>query len=93
MSKIQKLVEEFLANPRNIRYSQIEKILLYFRCEKIRAKGSHIKFKHKNFQRDLIIPIHNNDCLNLYKKIAQKRLKELFQFYEKTAQTLHHCEQ
>lgn len=57
MSKMQKLVDEFLANPKNLRYPRIEKVLLYFRCEKVMAKGSHIKFKHKNFQRDLIIPI------------------------------------
>lgn len=54
---MQKLVDEFLANPKNLRYPRIEKVLLYFRCEKVMAKGSHIKFKHKNFQRDLIIPI------------------------------------
>ena len=33
------------------------------------------KFKNKSLRNDIIIPIHNNDCKNFYKKQTFKILK------------------
>lgn len=77
MSKIDKKVEKFLKNPTSCKYSDIEIILIYFGFEKINAKESPIKFKHSRLQSDLIIPMHNNECKNFYKREAEKKLREI----------------
>lgn len=77
MTQIIKKVEKFLKNPISVKYSDLENILIYFEFEKINAKGSHIKFKHSQLQRDLIIPVHKNECKDFYKLEAKKRIKEI----------------
>jgi len=77
MSQIEKLVAKFLNNPTSLKYSQIEKILLNFNFKKIQAKGSHIKYKHNHLNKDLIIPIHNNDCKDFYKNLIAKYIKNI----------------
>jgi len=72
MSRIRKLTERFLTNPKSLHYRQLEKVLTHLGFLKITAKGSHNKFKHKKLAQDLIIPIHNNDCKEFYKELAKK---------------------
>ena len=76
MTKKEKLLEKFLSSPSALHYSDIEKILLLKGFKKIPAKGSHQKFKHPFLTSDLIIPIHNGDCKEFYKKLAMKSVKE-----------------
>ncbi len=76
MTKKEKLLEKFMNTPSSLQYSDIEKILLSKGFEKIPAKGSHQKFKHPSLTSDLIIPIHNGDCKEFYKKLAMKIVKE-----------------
>jgi len=78
MTKIDKLIEQFLRNPSSLSYSKIEKILLHFSFKKINAKGSHNKFKNPAIKYDLIIPVHNKDCKKFYKKLALKIIKSHF---------------
>jgi len=80
MTKIDKIIEQLLNRPTSLRYAEIEKALLYLGFEKIEAKGSHKKFKHSLLKYDLIIPIHNNDCKDFYKKqasVASNKIKQL----------------
>ncbi|MCB9810554.1 MAG: type II toxin-antitoxin system HicA family toxin [Candidatus Nomurabacteria bacterium] len=77
MSKKDKLVEKFLNTPRSIKYSQLLVILEYLEFEKIQAKGSHIKFKHYKLTKDLIIPVHNNECKDFYKEQAKSFIREI----------------
>ncbi len=74
MTTKEKLFDKFLKNPTSIKYNDIEKILLLNWFEKIYAKGSHIKMKHKNLENDLIIPLHNWDCKDFYKKEAYEKI-------------------
>ena len=74
MTRLDKLKIKFQENPSSLKYSQIEKILIHTGHIKIPAKGSHIKFKHKHTKSDLIIPLHNNDCKDFYKKLVAKHL-------------------
>ncbi len=76
MTSIEKLLLKFLNNPSGIRYSELERLLLSLWFEKVNAKGSHVKFKHKLLQRDLIIPVHGNDCKEFYKVYAAKIIKK-----------------
>lgn len=75
MTKHEKLIQKFLKNPSSLRFSQIEKTLSMAGFMEINVKsGSHRKFKHVLLQNDLIIPVHNNDCKDFYKKQAAKCL-------------------
>lgn len=77
MTKIEKIIKQFLNQPTSLHYNDIERILLNFGFEKINAKGSHNKFKNPHLKYDLIIPIHNNDCKDFYKNSAAKIIKQL----------------
>lgn len=77
MTKKAKLSIKFSRNPAALTYLQIEKLLLNVGCEKVQAKGSHVKFKYPGHKPDLIIPVHNNDCKPFYKTIAYQFIKDL----------------
>ncbi len=77
MTGKEKLLNKFFAYPQSLKYREIEFLLLENGFQKIEAKGSHKKFKHNLLSKDLIIPIHNNDCKIFYKKYAKKLLKSL----------------
>jgi predicted RNA binding protein YcfA (HicA-like mRNA interferase family) len=75
MTKKDKILEKFKTNPLSLKYWEIRKILEDMGFEKIEAKWSHIKFKNKKIINDIIIPLHNNDCKDFYKKQVYKILK------------------
>ena len=75
MTKKEKLIEKFKNNPWGLSFSEIQIILIDLWFKKIEAKWSHTKFKNKSLRNDIIIPIHNNDCKNFYKKQTFKILK------------------
>lgn len=77
MTKLEKVINQFFSRPTSLKYTDIEKILLYFGFKKIQAKGSHKKFKHSTLNRDLIIPVHNNECKDFYKKQAALIVKKI----------------
>jgi predicted RNA binding protein YcfA (HicA-like mRNA interferase family) len=68
MTQKQKLVETFRTNPGSIKFKQLAAVLEHYGFLQIQAKGSHIKFKHPKLSSDLIIPIHQGDCKDFYKK-------------------------
>ena len=77
MSKIAKIAKKFLENPTAISYRDLQKILLALGFEKVYTKGSHVKFKNEILNIDIILPVHNNDCKDFYKKDIAKRIKNL----------------
>ncbi len=77
MTQKQKLVEIFLTNPCSLKFNHLVLVLEHFGFVLIQAKGSHIKRKHQKLPFDLIIPVHNGDCKDFYKKEALKRVLEI----------------
>ena len=77
MTQKQKLIEAFIANPSSVKFKQLVSILEHFGFVMIQAKGSHVKFKHHQLSSDLIIPVHNGDCKDFYKREAFKRINEI----------------
>ncbi len=77
MAQEAKRLKLFFERPRSLRLREIEMILILLGFEKINAKGSHVKFKHSSLSRDLIIPVHGNDCDPFYKKLAFDFIKQL----------------
>lgn len=90
MNKTEKTVQQFLKRPESLRYPEIEKILKLYGFELTKAKGSHKKFKHPSLTTDLIIPVHNNECKNFYKRLAAKTIKNLS---NEKPEALHHNQQ
>lgn len=77
MTRKQRLLQKFINNPKSLRYSQIELLLIALEFERIEAKGSHKKFKHRQLEQDLIIPVHNNECKPFYKQLVLKTIMKL----------------
>lgn len=77
MTRIGKKVEKFNQKPESVKYSDLVEILAYYGFEKINAKGSHVKFKHHQLESDMVIPIHNGECKNFYKKEVLKKVKQI----------------
>lgn len=75
MTKKEKLFDKFIQNPESIKYRELNTILENLWFLKIEAKGSHVKFKHVKIKNDIIIPVHNNECKDFYKKQTYKILK------------------
>ncbi|MFN3188169.1 MAG: type II toxin-antitoxin system HicA family toxin [Candidatus Paceibacteria bacterium] len=75
MTQKQKLINIFLKNPCSCRYRDVVVALEHFVFVEIKAKGSHVKFKHPLLPSDLIIPFHNSECKDFYKKEAHKKIK------------------
>jgi len=77
MSRIETLLSKFQTKPESVRYADLELILLHVGCEKINAKGSHVKFKNHKLRFDIVIPVHNGECKPFYKKQALKQIIKL----------------
>ncbi len=75
MSQKKKLLKKFLERPATLRYSEIVHLLLGLGFSHSHGKGSHNKFRHPKIQRDIILPLHNNDCATYYKVEASNVIK------------------
>ena len=76
MTQIEKTLAKFKQNPTTLHFREIETLLLRLGFELIPAKGSHKKFKHATLTADIVVPVHNGDCKDFYKKEIVKILKE-----------------
>lgn len=77
MTRKGKKAEQFLKDPTSVRYLELVEILEDKGFIRINAKGSHVKFKHPQLADDLVIPVHNSECKDFYKKLALKRIESL----------------
>ena len=76
MSRIVKIAEQLLKKPEVVSYRNLRRILLFLGFEEFKTKGSHVKFKHEILGRNIIIPVHNNECKAFYKRLVAKELKD-----------------
>jgi predicted RNA binding protein YcfA (HicA-like mRNA interferase family) len=77
MTQRDKLVEKFLKSPSSVRYAQLRVVLEHYGFVEISTRGSHVKFKHLKLDHDLIIPVHNNECKDFYKKQARSLITQI----------------
>jgi len=75
MGKKEKLLERFRQNPRNVRFEEMDKLLLSLGFEK-RQKGSHATYILKGqgrisipFRKPFILPVYVKEVLNLLDEI------------------------
>jgi predicted RNA binding protein YcfA (HicA-like mRNA interferase family) len=73
-------MKKFVARPQSVTYTDLEHILVHLGFEKIPAKGSHVKFKHRKLQNDIVIPVHNKECKPFYKQQAKKQISSLTKY-------------
>lgn len=90
MTVHEKLLTRFIENPASLPFRDIEKILLRFGFDALEARGSHKKFKHLKVRADVIIPLHNGECKNFYKRELAKILKANG-FLKRTDQEYNHA--
>ncbi|RME59219.1 type II toxin-antitoxin system HicA family toxin [Candidatus Parcubacteria bacterium] len=76
MSKREKDIEKLRRNPKNVRYAELESILLRSGFEKIPGKGSHTKFVLGD--RILVVPFKKPFLKPLYVKQALQALDDIF---------------
>jgi len=79
---MEKIIKKFKSKPESIKYRDLDRMLKSLDFILINAKGSHKKYKHLNFLTDIIIPVHNNECKDFYKKQTYKQIKNLLKKYE-----------
>ncbi|MCK5471899.1 hypothetical protein KAI54_01795 [Candidatus Gracilibacteria bacterium] len=77
MNKFQKNLAKFFRNPKSLRYPEIHKILIGFGHEHKRISDSHNIYQNTTLPADLSIPVHGNDCKDIYKKEAAKIIKKI----------------
>lgn len=78
MTQKQKLLEQFLQNPSSVSYKNIKTLLVFLGFIHVSAKGSHEKWKHALLEKDIIVPVHNNECKDFYKKDIAQKLQNIF---------------
>jgi predicted RNA binding protein YcfA (HicA-like mRNA interferase family) len=78
MSKRDKLRRKLKNNPRNVKFSQIETLLLRFGFLLARVQGSHHVFVEETHQITIVIPVHHNTVKAQYVKDAVEILDALF---------------
>jgi predicted RNA binding protein YcfA (HicA-like mRNA interferase family) len=76
MGKTEKLLERFRQNPRNVRFEEMDKLLLTLGFIK-RQKGSHATYVLKGqgrisipFRKPFILPVYVKEVLNLLDELA-----------------------
>ncbi len=72
MTQLEKLIKKFLVAPEKCHFRDIDRILIHYGFVKIGAKGSHIKYKHLKLDINYVVPIHDSDCKEFYKKEIKK---------------------
>jgi len=80
MAKIEKLIRKLLANPKDLTWEELKKILSHFGYEEIKTAGSSSR-KFLDDKKNLISGLHkphSNDRLKTYQiKIVIEHLKEI----------------
>lgn len=71
-------ISRFVKYPENFDYSEVAFLLEYFGFEEIPTNTDYRRFKHIEFNDDLIIPVRNNDCDLLYKNIVKILIQNYF---------------
>jgi predicted RNA binding protein YcfA (HicA-like mRNA interferase family) len=77
VTQTQKSLKSFLVNPASVKYRDLVRLLKYLGFVEVSTKGSHVKFKHIKLPKDLVIPVHNNECKEFYKKEAKKLVEQI----------------
>jgi len=76
MSKKKKLLDKMRRNPRNIRFEELENLLLAYGFEKRAGKGSHAIYKIRG-KRPLTIPRKRPFLKPIYVKLALQMIEQL----------------
>lgn len=77
MTKRSKILDKFLLNPSSVKCQSIENILFDLGFTKKESRWwSHQRYKHEKLENMLVIPVHWNDCKEVYKQITAKIIKQ-----------------
>jgi len=79
MTQQAKKLTKFLKTPGSLRFAGIKTLLIRAGFELVKISGSHHIFKHPAMENHdyLVLVVHQNDCLPVYKHKAAKWLKRI----------------
>jgi predicted RNA binding protein YcfA (HicA-like mRNA interferase family) len=78
MSRLEKLIQSFLAEPTEVDFSDVEKLLELFEFEEKNCEGSHHTFRHKDGRKITVPTKHGRKV----KKVYIKKINEMLQLGE-----------
>ena len=80
MSKRDKLRRKLKNNPKGVKFSDLETLLIQFGFTLVRVKGSHHFFHYQqgSIQAIMVVPVHGSAVKTQYVKDAIDLLDELF---------------
>jgi len=81
MGKREKRLERFRQNPKNIRYEELESLLLYLGFKKRQSSGSHSVFTYPGHE-PITIPVKKPFVKPEYVKLAVRTIDEFGLFDE-----------
>ncbi len=73
MSQLEKLIEKMRQSKTDVRFTDLEQILIHSGYARIRQKGSHVHFRKQDAPL-ITIPIHKNKVKSVYTKEIIKLL-------------------
>jgi predicted RNA binding protein YcfA (HicA-like mRNA interferase family) len=74
MSRTEKLIQSFLAEPSEVDFSDVEKLLELFEFELKSVEGSHHTFRHEDGRRITVPTKHGRKVKKIYVKKINKML-------------------
>jgi predicted RNA binding protein YcfA (HicA-like mRNA interferase family) len=78
MSRMEKLIQSFLAEPTEVNFSDVEKLLKFFGFELKSVEGSHHTFRHEDGRR-ITVPIKHGRKV---KKAYVRKINEMLRLGE-----------
>lgn len=78
MSRIEKLIQSFLAEPSEVNFSDVEKLLELFEFEQRSCEGSHHTFRHED-GRKITVPTKQGRKV---KKVYVKKINVILRLGE-----------
>ena len=78
MSRIEKLIQSFLAEPSEVNFSDVEKLLELFGFEQKNCEGSHHTFRHED-GRKITVPTKQGRKV---KKVYVKKINAILRLGE-----------
>lgn len=77
MSKQEKLISRFLANPKDFTWSELQHLLGSLDYIELQGKGSRVKFYHKTL--DSLIQLHKPHPAKIVKAYVIREIKQILQ--------------
>jgi predicted RNA binding protein YcfA (HicA-like mRNA interferase family) len=94
MTKRDKLRQKLRNNSTNVKFQQLETLLLRFKFRRVRVQGSHHMYEYKqgDIEGVFVVPTHGNWVKPLYVQNAVELIDKLFPEVDETDLEQNHAD-